>query len=227
MHPIFFQAGPITVYSYGVFVALAALAAFWYVRLKKPQAADLLFLLFISGILGARIFYVVQHWDDYWSQPFHFFWLWEGGLVWYGGFIGALAAGILYARAHGQSAWSWADFFAPILPVSQAIGRVGCFLNGCCFGKLRADGVARHPAQLYEMALLLLLGLFLFFMASRKHKEGMIFAAYLGGYGLIRFIVEFFRGDQEILLVLTVPQWISLLLMAAALLLFKKCQTSK
>lgn len=228
MHPVLLEWGSVTLYSYGLFVALAVGAAFLYTQKRAPSGVggDLLFILFIGGIVGARLFYVLQHWGDYAGRSLRIFWIAEGGLVWYGGFLGAILAGGFYAKIKRESVWKWADFFSPVLPLSQGIGRAGCYLNGCCYGKFWADGVTRHPVQLYEMALLFLLALFLFLVSFRKRREGAVFATYLAGYGLIRFFTEFFRGDQAAFAGLTIPQWMSLALILWALFLFKKCRLS-
>ncbi|MBI3252095.1 MAG: prolipoprotein diacylglyceryl transferase [Candidatus Omnitrophica bacterium] len=217
MHPILFRLGPFTIYSYGVCVALAMLAAFFYTR-KNREAQDLLFLLFLSGLAGARLFFVAQHPGDYRLHPWRVFWIQEGGLVWYGGFLTAVAVGALAVRARKGSVLKWADYFSPILALGQGIGRVGCFLNGCCYGKLTGAGT-RYPTQLYEMSLLFALAIFLLLGSFKKHRDGQVFAAYLGGYGAIRFLVEFLRGDQELFGMFTLPQWISLVLIFAAFFL--------
>lgn len=238
MHPILFQCRFFTIYSYGFFVALAMLTALALAsqrsasyRLEKTQAADFLFALFISGIAGARLWYCFQHAEDYLSDPLRIFWIQEGGLVWYGGFFGATIAGAVYARFRRWPVLKLADFFAPILAAAHAVGRVGCFFNGCCYGLhtdsfwgVRFPGMsqAHLPAQLYESGLLLLLSFYLSRVPYDEKKEGRIFSLYLLGYGAIRFTVEFFRGDNSHFYHLTIPQWTSLVLIAGALLMLNR-----
>ncbi len=210
MHPILLKTPYFTIYSYGLCMAVAVMLA-WVLssRLARrapyssSQAADLLFVLFFSGVIGARLFYVLQHPSEYMGRWHAMFFLQEGGLVWYGGFIGAVACGMLYARWRGIPILPWADLFSPALALSQAVGRFGCWLNGCCFGR---DG---HAVQLYEAAALVALSLFLFARFTRRKIEGEVFAFYLIGYGLARFALEFLRGDQTAYMGLTLPQWIS------------------
>jgi len=210
MHPILIETNAFTIYSYGVCTALAVLLAWGLTaslaRLSSTPVAvgaDLLFVLFTAGIAGARLFYVLQHAPEYTGHWQAVFFLQEGGLVWYGGFLGAFFAGWLWMRLRGLSFFYWADFFSPIIPVSHALGRVGCFLNGCCLGK------AGRPVQLYESTLLLVLALFLYARFFGKKKDGEVFAWYLTGYGLLRFVLEFFRADQSAWMGLTIPQWFS------------------
>lgn len=216
MHPILFSRGSFTVYSYGFCVALAMILSIFLVRCLARRgpysvqaATDLVFFIFIGGILGARLFYVAQHWTDYQDRLLTVFFLQEGGLVWYGGFLGAVLAVILAVRSRGESALVWADHFSPVIALGHAVGRIGCFLNGCCYGK------ADRPVQLYESFSLVILSVFLFACFFRKRRMGVTFGSYLLGYGFIRFCLEFLRGDQQPLAGLTIPQWISLGCIAA------------
>ncbi len=211
MHPILAKIGPITIYSYGFCAAIAILlSAFWLRILGRKRAIfsssimDFLFAIILSGLIGARLFYVAQHWSDYADRLQAVFFIQEGGFVWYGGFLGALLVGWIISRQSGSSFLFWADLFAPVLPLAHAIGRVGCFLNGCCIGK---DG---RPVQLYESASLVALSLLLHFYFFARKATGFVFGVYLLGYGLIRFGLEFLRAGQEIYYFLTIPQWISI-----------------
>ncbi len=218
MHPILFKSGPLTIYSYGFCAALAIICSILLVRFlakrgpyPASRATDLIFVALAGGILGARLFYVAQHWADYEHRFLTIFFLQEGGLVWYGGFFGAVLAVELAARLREESALVWADLFSPAISLGHAVGRIGCFLNGCCFGK------ANHPVQLYESFFLAALSFFLFIGYLKKRRTGTLFGTYLLGYGLIRFFLEFLRGDQQAYAYFTVPQWISLGSMGAGL----------
>lgn len=229
MHPVLFSFGSVEIYTYGFFTALAMIVAFAATMrtarragVDPLQAADMLFFLFVAGIVGARLFYVLQHFDEYGSRPWRAFLLREGGLVWYGGFIVSASAGLVYARWRGWPLLRLCDFYAPVLALAHGVGRLGCFMNGCCFGKPVSWGVAfpgdvvpRVPVQVYEAASLIALALYLFRLGSVKRREGSVFAAYLFLYGTLRFCLEFLRGDQTVYSVLTLPQWTSLGLIAA------------
>ena len=218
MHPVLFKSAHFTLYSYGLCVALAMTLAWvlaaWFARrfsYSATEATDLLFVVFVTGIAGARLFYAFQHPEEYAGRWQAVFFLQEGGLVWYGGFLLAVACTMALAGLRRMPVLAWADFFSPILAVSHGVGRIGCFLNGCCLGK---NG---HPVQLYETALSVALSFFLFARFSRRKKEGEIFGLYLVGYGCLRFTLEFLRADQRIVSGLTIPQWISLALAGAGL----------
>src|SRR5579864_9007570 len=172
MHPILFQIGPLTLRTYGALIALAFLAAIrmakWGVRLRGiPEAflMDLSIILVFGGLIGARLFYVLLNFSYYLEHPLESLKVWEGGLVFYGGFLVASAAGIFYVRTKKYSVGVVADCLAPALAVGQAVGRLGCFFAGCCYGKptsapwavtfkdpasLAPLGVDLHPTQIYE-----------------------------------------------------------------------------
>lgn len=197
-----------------------------------PQGVvmDLVLLFFVSGVVGARFFYILQHWPDYAGRPERMLAIREGGLVWYGGFAAAVLSGVVTARLKRWPVLALADFFAPLLPLGHAIGRIGCFLNGCCYGRVTksfdgmvfpGDSFRRLPVQLYEAAALLILSFFLFFLFRRKRQPGEIFLSYLLFYGAMRFGAEFLRGDQVPVFYLTLPQWMSgALFLGAAVLLW-------
>ena len=229
MHPVLFQLGPVAFYTYGLFVALGMTAAY-AVSMRRAKSAgipkqvvtDALLLFFISGVAGARAFFVWQHFDDYKENIWQIFSVHEGGLVWYGGFLTAGALGVLYGRTRHWPILKLADFFAPQLALGHAIGRIGCFFNGCCFGRVTLGPLGayfsggpqpRHPVQLYESALLFLLSLYLFWFSKKKRfREGNVFLMYVILYSVLRFFLEFLRGDQTAVFFLTLPQWTSLIL---------------
>ena len=235
MHPILFYFHSVTFYSYGFFVALAVFAVFWIAcsraaafGLTQGLVADLVFLLFTAGVIGARLFFVLQHWDDYKGNFLKIILIQEGGLVWYGGFIAATVVGLVYARGKKWPVLKLCDFFAPILPLAQAIGRLGCFFNGCCYGKITdaswgvvfsGDSVPRIPVQLVELAALGSISAALFFLSRIKRPVGELFVNYLILYSAARFLVEFLRGDQELFFFLTLPQWTSFFLFIGGLTL--------
>lgn len=220
MHPVLFQIGGFTVYTYGFFTALAVGVSYGMARRRAPrfgfspaEAGDLVFILFVAGVTGARFLYILQHLEAYRGRYWHAFNIQEGGLVWYGGFIAAALSGLLYGRTRGWPLLKWCDFLAPILAVGHAIGRIGCFFNGCCYG---LPGV---PVQLYESAALLFIAFFLFRVSGPRRRDGESFALYLLMYAAARFGLEFWRGDQTHFALFTLPQWTSLVLFAGALLL--------
>lgn len=246
MHPVLFKIFGKEIYSYGIMAALGFLAAIltWTWMERKEQrppgfAADLGFWLMASGMIGSRLAYVMANWSYYRTAPLEIIRIDQGGLIFYGGFL--LAAGVLvgFARYYRMPLWHAADFAIPGLAIGHALGRIGCFLNGCCYGRPADDawcgisyppvsepgrlfaGMPLYPVQLFESACLFLIWLVLLYAYPRRRKNGAVFALYLVLYPPCRFLLEYFRGDQrQSWLALDVAQVTSLALLAAGVLLF-------
>ena len=219
MHPVLIKIGFLTIHTYGLLVALAILTALWMgSRLAKTRSIatekvmDLTFYAVLAGFVGARLFYVVLN-----PSLFRGDWLgalrvWEGGVVFYGGFSGALVAVLFYIRKHHLPAGEILDILAVVAPLGHAIGRVGCFFAGCCYGKpsdlawavtftdpmtLARPGIPLHPTQLYEFAANLMIFALLFTLHRRRAFSGRLFLVYVMIYGIVRSIIEIFRGDPR------------------------------
>ena len=153
----------------------------------------------------------------------------KGGLAWQGGFLGGTLAGVWFARSKKLSLRPVLDLVAPYIALGQAIGRIGCFLNGCCYGKpvswgiyFPTHGARLHPTQLYEMAGLFIIFLMLKGAQKKPHQAGFIFVFYLWLAAIERFVVEFYRGDDDILwLGLKLTQFVALGVFASGLILMK------
>jgi len=215
MHPILLEIGGFELRSYGVSVALAFLvgilaAAKLAKRAKLSEEAvyDIGVTAIISAIIGARILYVIVNFSYYREDPMSVFKVWEGGLVFYGGLIGALIGTYLFVKLNKLDYFAYADIFAPLIALGHSIGRMGCFLNGCCYGGVDekhgiimpaiGDNLPHLPVQLYESGLnfILFAVLFIWYLRFSK-KRGEIMFLYLAGYSVVRFIMELFRGDAE------------------------------
>lgn len=224
MHPILLKLGPVTIYSYGAFVALAfAVSAFLIYRraadfgIDKDKVADLFILMLVAGIIGARLLYVLLNIEHYKAAPLELTDLSKGGLVWYGGFFAALSAAIVYTNRKRMEFLNTMDLIAPYIALGQAFGRVGCFFNGCCYG------INGMPVQLYSSFLLVVIFIILRFWQGRRRFEGEISLGYCVLYSLKRFGIEFLRGDNpRIFLNLTISQIISLFVIIAAAFIFIK-----
>jgi phosphatidylglycerol:prolipoprotein diacylglycerol transferase len=199
-------------------IALAFLAGLWTAtrrarreNIPGEKIADLVFWIMLAGMVGARTVYVTTYWSEFAQQPFtEIFMIQHGGLVYYGSVIGAAIAYFIYIRWKRLPGWKIADILAPSIALGNAFGRLGCLLNGCCYGRacslpwairfpennpLHPPTTPVHPTQLYDAALNLLLYLALAWLFRHKKFNGQVFATYLVGYGLLRFTVECFRGD--------------------------------
>ncbi len=240
MHPILFRLGPFTFYSYGLMLALGFLAA----AALAARRASLLGLdpvriqtlggvALLAGIAGARAAYVLLNWPMFRSHPVEIFRLDHGGLVFYGGLAAGFVAGAATLRRARLPLWKSADLMIPPLVLAHAIGRIGCFLNGCCYGKpalvswavtFPGEGIPRHPTQLYESGALVLLFFFLRRLERRDSPPGTVALAYGVCYGAWRFLIEFLRGDNPpAALGLTPFQWASIsLAFVCGWLLLKK-----
>jgi phosphatidylglycerol:prolipoprotein diacylglycerol transferase len=173
---------------------------------------NLAFIVLLWGIVGARAMYVLEHSSLYLKDPREIIMLQHGGLSWFGGLLAASIAAVFYLKKIKVPPYDILDLVAPYVALAQAIGRVGCFLNGCCWGS------TIFPVQLYSSALLLLIFVFLRFRQKQPHLRGEIFFAYLFLYSIKRFIIEFWRLDNPRLwLGLTLFQFISLAIFAFAL----------
>jgi phosphatidylglycerol:prolipoprotein diacylglycerol transferase len=172
--------------------------------------ADVTLWLMVGGIVGARFVYVTTYWkQEFASQPFsEVFMVQHGGLVYYGGLIGATIAGLAYLAWKKQPVWKITDILAPSIALGSVFGRIGCLLNGCCYGyacnlpwaiRFPADhetgGVPVHPTEIYDALLNLVLYGMLAWLFRRRKFDGQVFATYLMVYAVFRSVSEHFRGD--------------------------------
>lgn len=210
MFPEICHIGPFTIYAYGLMLVLAFFASAYLSSLQaKKENLDaeaifnLLFWVFIFGIIGSRAFYVLLNIRFYLHNPLEIIMLQHGGMAWFGGLIFGTATAVLLIRKHKMKLFQTLDLLAPFIALGQAIGRIGCLLNGCCFGRESEVGLYFKvfdqiliPTQLYSSLLLLLIFIVLRFKQDAKHFTGEIFCGYLFLYALKRFFMEFLRNDS-------------------------------
>lgn len=207
MHPVLFTIGSFTVYSYGLLVAVGFFAGMKYmvsrssdVPIKKQQLYDFLFYLILFGIAGARLLYVFTNLDFFVTHPFDIIKIWEGGLVFYGGFLAVLLFSFFYCKNKKIDIRKLADIASPALALGHTFGRIGCFFAGCCYGRECDFFLSvnhRHPTQLYESLGNLAIFFILHNINKKEHRKGAVFIFYLCMYSVLRFFVEFFRGDDR------------------------------
>lgn len=223
MFPRLFHIGNFNLPTYGLLVSLGVLVGLWIsVRNSAKQGIDpenawnFGILVVLSGIVGAKILYIINDWSTYVAHPREIFSLstLQAGGVFSGGLIGALIAAVWFIRKHHMPALATCDGFAPGLALGHAIGRIGCFAAGCCYGKPTTHfwgvtftnplasalvgtplGVPLEPTQLFESAVELANFFILMWMLKRKKFDGQIFAAYVILYGVARYFLEFIRDD--------------------------------
>ena len=236
MHPILFTIGPITIYSYVVMLATAVLVCTYFLsvdakryNISQEAAYDLVFWCMLWGIIGARIFYVFIEWSYFSDNLLEIPMLQKGGLAWQGGFLGGSLAWVWFARSRKLSLRPLMDLAAPYIALGQSIGRIGCFFNGCCYGKPVAWGIyfpthnaRQYPTQLFECAGLFIIFLILKKVQGKPHQAGYIFILYLWLAAIERFIIEFYRADHDLLwLNLSLAQFIALGVFITGLILMK------
>jgi phosphatidylglycerol:prolipoprotein diacylglycerol transferase len=247
MHPILFEFGPFTLRTYGLMMAISFLLGLLLARVfnrregrSDDELMDLTMWIMLGAVVGARILYVIVEWPQFWgpdappelaARLLNMAAVWRGGLVYYGGLIGAFFAALAFLKRHRLPVWSYGDVLAPGLALGQVTGRLGCWFNGCCYGRESkefgvvfpaiGDNIPHLPTQLYESAFCLALAAFLAWFWGRKAYAGQVFWLYVLLYAVWRFGVEFLRGDAErgvlVSAALSPSQWISLAAAGAAL----------
>ncbi len=174
MKPVLFYIGSFPLRSYGLMVAAAFVLGLFLTRrraraqgLDPDMIIDMVFFVILASIAGARLTYVVAHWGTYATDIARAFKVWDGGLTLYGGVTVGVVTGFLFFKRRGVDPWFGVDLAAPALALGIGVGRLGCFLNGCCFGRACGlpwavtfpagsgagdmfPGIAIHPTQIYE-----------------------------------------------------------------------------
>jgi phosphatidylglycerol:prolipoprotein diacylglycerol transferase len=246
--PVAIHIGPVAIRWYGLMYLVGFALAYGLGRLRIARGPsgrvtlqaldDLLFYCVLGVILGGRLGYVLFYKPGYYAaHPLEILAVWQGGMSFHGGFLGVLAALWWVARRHDLRWLEVTDFFAPLSPLALGAGRLGNFINGELWGRVTdvpwgmvfqnpaAGALPRHPSQLYELALEgVLLFAVLWLYSARRRPLGAVSAMFLIGYGLARFVVEFFREPDDFLgllaLGLSMGQWLSLPMILAGVALF-------
>ncbi len=214
MYPILFKLGPIPIHSYGVLLAIGCAVGIWWAsrnadraKIESGQVVDVGIIVVLLGLVGARLAYVGLNWADYGSHLGEIIAVWDGGLTFFGGLVLGGVAGFLWAWANQVSISKLADLMAPAIAVAYAVSRIGCFLNGCCYGhecgmawavRFHADGgdmltVPSHPVQVYSSILSLVLFALLLWLMRRGLPDGRLFGIWVVFSSLERIFVETFR----------------------------------
>ena len=242
MFPELFKLGPITLYSYGVLLAVSylvglklAMARAKQRNLDAARVLDLGIYIIVAALVGAKLLLLVVDFDHYRNNPGELLALARSGGVFYGGLILAVAVAFWYIARHKMPFWSTCDVFAPGIALGHVTGRLGCFAAGCCYGRptdvpwgviftdpLAAAnvgtplGIRLHPTQLYEAGAELLILAFLLATERRGRPfAGRTFWLYMFLYAVSRYIIEIYRGDPRGVvpfLDISTSQFISLIL---------------
>ena len=250
--PVAIAVGPLAVRWYGL-MYLAAFAQFLWLgrhriaRVLAPgwtveQLDDLLFYGVLGVVIGGRLGQVLFYEPGYYLQhPFEVLAIWQGGMSFHGGLLGVIAAEWWHARKHGKSLLDVADFVAPLVPLGLAFGRLGNFINGELWGRPAdpslpwamvfpwVDALPRHPSQLYQAGLEgIALFAALWWFARKSRPAGSVAGFFLAGYGLARFIAEYFRTPDDgifgLSTTVSMGQWLSLPMVAAGIFLLVRAR---
>ena len=244
--PIALELGPVAIHWYGLTYLVAFGLFIWLasLRVKQPNFAargwtrrdveDLLFFGVLGVVIGGRIGYALFYKPGYYAaNPLEVLAVWKGGMSFHGGLLGVLGAMVWFARSRKRRFLDVTDLIAPCVPTGLASGRIGNFINGELWGRAAdpslpwamvfpqsGSDLARHPSQLYQFALEGLLLFVLLWLYARKPRGlGQVSGAFLVGYGLLRFIAEYFREPDSFLgvlaLDLSMGQWLCLPMIAA------------
>ncbi|MBI3550244.1 MAG: prolipoprotein diacylglyceryl transferase [Elusimicrobia bacterium] len=243
--------------TYGLLTSMSyAIGALWLARLRSEMKAPedtladfwaMIYSLFLGALIGGRLGYYLVEWRSFAAHPLAMILQWRNGWVFWGGALGSIGAGLIFVRIWNRTHrprryLPVADYFGFVAPLCHAIGRVGCFVGGCCYGSptsvpwgvrfqdptgivpRRLLGTPLHPTQLYEAAGDVLIFIFLYFFMMKRVREkrftaGSVFLSWIILYSILRFVIEFFRGDDRGMLIsaaLSPSQWISLGALAGA-----------
>jgi phosphatidylglycerol:prolipoprotein diacylglycerol transferase len=245
MHPRLLELGSITIYTYGLLLALAFLIGLHLASrrarrqgLSGERVLDLGIYIIIAAVVGGKLLLFLTDYRLFLQHPAELLSLTRSGGVFYGGLILAVAVSVWYMRRHGLPLWQTCDAFAPGIALGHAIGRVGCLMAGCCYGRptdvpwaiVFTDpfaasyvgtplNVRLHPTQVYEsLAELAILALLLILEKRRRGFPGRTIWTYVLLYAVSRFVIEFFRGDERgAVLWFSTSQFISLVLAPLAI----------
>lgn len=221
MYPDVMRLGFLHIRSYGLMLAIAFLVGTWIalrearrLALDEDKLVTVILGTLIAGVLGARALYVLEHIDEFrggWQSVLA---IWQGGLTLYGGVTAGAVVGLLMARRMGMPMWTVADALTPSVALGTMFGRIGCFLNGCCYGKptdlpwgvtypadsfpgLEFGHVPIHPSQIYFALAGLVLFLALWLLRKRLTTPGHLFWVFVGSFGLVRVFLDFTRAYEE------------------------------
>ena len=242
--PVALQLGPLAIRWYGLMylLAFALVLVLGRMRIRSQpwigittrDLDDMLFFSVLGVVLGGRLGYILFYKPmEYLHDPIRVFFVWEGGMAFHGGLIGVILAMMLFARSRGKQWLSVTDFIAPLCPLGLGAGRIGNFINGELWGRpteqswgmvfpQAADGILRHPSQLYEFVLEGLVLFAIVWLYSRRWRPlGAVSGVFLIGYGVLRFLVEFTREPDEFLGLLgfglSMGQWLSIPMVIAGI----------
>ena len=241
MYPTLLTLGPLNIHTYGLFIAIGFIIGLLVAMhigksegFHSGQVLDMGFIVILCAIIGSRLAYVLLNISYYVKHPLDIFKMWQGGLVFSGGMVAVALAMIWYLKRRHLPFWKVGDLFAPAIAIGQGIGRMGCFMAGCCYGKptgmpwgmiftdpgtLAPRNIPLHPTQLYAALSGILIFAVLMVLRAKRKFEGQVFLWFLILHSTSRLLMERLRGDDRGLIPgteMSVTQLIALLILMAA-----------
>ena len=236
MHPNLCSIGPVTLHTYGLLAAIGIIAASLYlqknafqINATSDQMVDLFLVTVVSGFIGARALYVVDEWEFFREKPFEMIAIWNGGIIFYGGLIGGFLGFFVAVKRMRFPFFGTLDLFTIAVTLAHGFGRIGCFFNGCCYGRethsifgirFPFSQVPLHPTQLYDAAFCFaLFAVLVWFYSKHSKTAGATSFLYFTLQPIGRFVIEFFRDDMPRLAWnLTLGQWMAAGIFSATLI---------
>ncbi|MBU3214861.1 prolipoprotein diacylglyceryl transferase [Clostridium estertheticum] len=241
MKPILFEFSFVKIYGYGLMIMIGILSALFLLscRSKKEQynednVWDMAILTIICGVIGGKVMYIITDIKEVLQNPSVLKDVGNGFVI-YGAILGGILGIYIYSKKKAWNTLSVLDLLVPSLPLAQGFGRIGCFLAGCCYGKVTSlpigvefnnspfapANVFLIPTQIFSSIFDFMLALFLLWYDRRERKKGRVFSLYLIIYSVGRFLIEFLRGDPRgSVSILSTSQFISLFVLIIGILLF-------
>lgn len=241
MYPILFDLGFVTIYSYGFFIMLGALAAYYYALKQAPTiglttdgASEMTLLIILSAYVGGKVFLWFSDWDYYMSHPAKMIAFSGSGFVFYGSFIVCILSLLVFFRFKKVKPAPAFDVLAVCTALVHGAGKLGCFMAGCCYGKICQPAVGviysnpasqahplhtpLYPVQLIDAVIIFGAAIFLIQYRKRKKFDGELMLWYVFIYSTARFFTEFLRGDDDRGFIgpLSQSQWVSIVLLVVA-----------
>jgi len=254
MHPDLFSLGPVTIHTYGLFLATGFFAGLLvatrlgrYQGIDPQKIMDMGFIMIIAGLIGSRLMYCIINISYFIENPIDIIKIWEGGLVFSGGLVGIAPAMAWYTRRHHLPLWRMGDIWAPAAAIGQGIGRIGCLMAGCCYGRptgtkwgvvftnpesLAPLNIPLHPTQIYSSISGFIIFIILFRLYKNRKFDGQVFLWFLILHSTARLAIERFRGDDRGMFFgtdMTTTQFVALLILIGSVitLFIRKSGTKK
>jgi phosphatidylglycerol:prolipoprotein diacylglycerol transferase len=243
MFPVLFSIGPLTLHTYGLFIAIAIVAGILITiptgksyGMTAQQIIDMGFIMILSGIIGSRLVYILINFSYYISHPLDIFKIWQGGLVFSGALIAVILVITWYVWRSNYTLWQIGDLWAPAAAIGQGIGRIGCFMAGCCYGKptdvawgvvftdpqsIATLNIPLHPTQLYSSLSGFIIFFVLMILKAKKKFDGQVLLWFMILHSTSRLYIERFRGDDRGLIMndWSVTQLLTIIILIASVVM--------